>query len=285
MPRLVGNPLFVDVVVVPRQHAHHFPPAHVDADVRADRIHDVDRFGLGHFPGPRVERPGPVCQRPDRTQIDHVGRQFRHHALLEIRRDFHVLAAADRAEFFDAGDFGHEADAARALDAARHHGLDQRPEVLLLDRALVLAIARAAGAERHRLILQVALAALITDRAVQRVVDQQEFHHAFPRLLDHRRARVDHLRRTVAIGRQVVDPDRTTGLRLRHPDDLDQAHPAVAGDRQPFMIAEARDLDAGLLASLQQRDAVLDLDLGAVDDQFFRHAITLRAWADSAASR
>ena len=83
-----------------------------------------------------------------------------------------------RAEFGHAGDFGDEADAARAVDAARHHRLDQRAEILVRHRALVLVVARMIHAVAKRLVLQVALAALVADRAVQRVVDQQELHHA-----------------------------------------------------------------------------------------------------------
>ena len=50
---------------------------------------------------------------------------------------------------------------------ARHRGLDERPEVLVLDRALRLVVARAVGAVRHRLVLQIALAALVANRAIQ----------------------------------------------------------------------------------------------------------------------
>ena len=50
--------------------------------------------------------------------------------------------------------------------------------------------------------------------------------------------------------------------RLLH---LDQAHPAIAGDRQAFVVAEARDFLAGGLAGLQHGRAVRDLDLDAVD--------------------
>src|SRR5436309_540580 len=82
------------------------------------------------------------------------------------------------AAIFDPGDLGGEADAARAMDAAIHAGLDQRPEILVLDRALVLLEAAAIEAIGHRLVLQVALAALIADRAVERVVDEQELHHS-----------------------------------------------------------------------------------------------------------
>ena len=69
--------------------------------------------------------------------------------------------------------------------------LDQGAKVLFIDRALVFVIARAADAIRHRLILEVALAALIADRAVQWMVDQEEFHDAFARLLDQWRAGID----------------------------------------------------------------------------------------------
>ena len=65
--------------------------------------------------------------------------------------------------------------------------LIERAEILLFDRALVLGVARAAGAIGHGLVLQVALAALVADGAVERVIDEQELHHAFARLLDRRR--------------------------------------------------------------------------------------------------
>jgi hypothetical protein len=65
--------------------------------------------------------------------------------------------------------------------------LDERAHILVFDRALVFEEARAGDAEGHGLVLQIALAALVADRAIERVVDQQEFHHTFAGLLDHRR--------------------------------------------------------------------------------------------------
>jgi hypothetical protein len=52
---------------------------------------------------------------------------------------------------------------------------------------------------------------------------------------------------------------------------LDQAHPAIAGDGQPLMIAEARDLLAGHLARLQHGGALRHLDLDTIDFDF-RHS-------------
>src|SRR4029079_6990748 len=112
------------------------------------------------------------------------------------------LAAAGGAHLGRAGDFSREADAARALDAAVHRGLDQRAEIFVLDRSLVLGEAAGVDTIAHRLVLQVALAALVADRAVQGMVDQKEFHHAFARLLHHRRTRGDF--RRLALGTRTA---------------------------------------------------------------------------------
>ena len=225
----------------------------------AHRVHHVDGLGLGELPGPGVEGVGLGGQRADRAEIDDIARQFRGERLLDIGADLHVLAAPGGAELFDARDLGDEADAARAVDTARHVGLDQRAEILVRHGALVLGEARAVEAVGHRLVLQVALAALVADRAVERMVDQQELHHPLARLLDHRRVGADH--------HVVADRHGAGGDRLGRALHLDQAHAAIAGDRQPLVIAEARDLDAGLLAGLQDGDPVLDLDLDSVDGQ------------------
>ena len=59
-----------------------------------------------------------------------------------------------------------------------------RPEVL--DRVValgVLGVAGAGAAFLEHVVLQLALAGLVADRAVERVVDQQELQHALARLL------------------------------------------------------------------------------------------------------
>ena len=84
----------------------------------------------------------------------------------------------------DTGDLGGETHAACAVDAAGHVVLTNGPMFLSDDRALVLAIARMVEAVAHGLVLKVAFAALVADRAVKRVIDQQEFHDPLARLLD-----------------------------------------------------------------------------------------------------
>ena len=189
--RLVRNPLLVHIVVETRKDAHDFGATCVDADVRTDGIHHVDGLGLFQLPGTRRIGEGAEGERADRAEIDDVRRQLGGERVLEIGGDLHVLAAADGAEFGDARHFLREADAARAMDAARHHRLHEGAHVFFFDRALVLVEARPVDAIGHGLVLQSAFAALIADRAVERVIDEEEFHHAFAGALHLLGLRVD----------------------------------------------------------------------------------------------
>src|SRR5687768_16292523 len=110
----------------------------------------------------------------------------------------------------------------------------------------------------HRLVLEVALAALVADRAIERMVDQQELHHPLARLPDGGSHGEDLL--------PLAGGQRTARLGLGRPRlHLDQAHPAIAGDGEPLMVAEAGDFLAGQLAGLEHRRALRHIDLDAVD--------------------
>src|SRR5262249_47539265 len=129
-------------------------------------------------------------------------------------------------------------------------GLDECAQIFVLDRALVLGEAAGVDAIAHRLVLQVAFAALVADRAVERMVDQQELHHPFARLLHHRRTRGDLRRLAFGTRTAIAHAPGAARDRLRAALHLDQAHPAIAGDRQPLVVAEARNLRSRLLARL-----------------------------------
>ena len=68
-------------------------------------------------------------------------------------------------------------------------------------------------------------------------------------------------------GRQSRTAQAQLACGLGEPDDLDQAHAAIAGDRQALVIAEARNFRAAGLAGLQQRVFRRHVDLVAVDDE------------------
>lgn len=137
------------------------------------------------------------------------------------------------------GDLLGEPGAAGALDAplpVEQHLAGQRER--LRPGPLGLGEPRLAAPVGHRLVLQRALAALVADRAVQRVVDEQELHDAVLGLVGHRRGELgldDHARHHGGgAGR----------LRLRHPaavpgvGDLHQALPAGADRFEQRMLAE-----------------------------------------------
>ena len=77
---------------------------------------------------------------------------------------------------------------------SRQHEVADRDRLLVV--ALLLDEAALARAVAERLVLQRALAALVADRAVERVVGEQELEDAVLRLLGRRRLGVDlHVRR------------------------------------------------------------------------------------------
>ena len=148
------------------------------------------------------------------------------------------------------------------MDAAGHDRLDQRPHMLFGHCPLVFLIAGEALAVSDALVLQIAFAALVANRAIERVVDEQKLHHPFARLFHLGRGGHHHL----AIG----GGHRATGDGFRRLFQLDKAHAAIARDAQPFMIAKARHFDAGGLAGLQHGGAGRDFDFDTIDGQF-RH--------------
>ncbi len=112
----------------------------------------------------------------------------------------------------------------------------------------------------NRQILQLTLATLVADRAIQRVVDQQKLHHTL--LRRHSQLRMREYLHAIGhggcAGRQ----------RLRRLFHLNQTHPAIGRDRQLLVIAEMRDVDAQLAGSIHDGRAVVYLRLFAVDFNF-----------------
>src|SRR4029077_2588440 len=122
-------------------------------------------------------------------------------------------------------------------------------------------------------VLQWALAALVADGAVQRVVDQQELDDRALGLLDALGLRVhDH---------PVLDRRGAAGLQLADALDLDQAHAARA-DRvaKLGLVAEHGDLDVAVLGGVDEHRVLRRLHVAAVDRQ--RDRPVLGPWHHSA---
>ena len=130
---------------------------------------------------------------------------------------------------------------------------------------------RRAGPVPERQVLQRALAALVADRAVERVVDEDELERRVLPL------------RCLGGGRRgphhhpVLRGERAARLQLREPLHLDEAHAAGADRRpEPRLVAEDRDLDPRRRGRLDEAGALRHLHLAVVDRQRDRvaHAST-----------
>src|SRR6185312_14291126 len=110
---------------------------------------------------------------------------------------------------------------------------------------LGVAQARLRGSFLVREVLQLALARLVADRAVERMIYEQHLEHALARFERLLRIDVHHL--TFSRG------GRTGRRELGRLLDVHQAHAAVAGDRKSRVVAVARDENTRALASLENR--------------------------------
>src|SRR5688572_22450706 len=161
----IGEPALVDRLVLARYDAAHPAAQHVRIQVAAGAIVRAHERFCGHLPSARAIAVRLVVQCADGAKVDDVAGELVVDALLYVRADLGPIAAKIGAELLDAGDLRAEAHAARAMDAARHVGRHERPQVLVFDDALPLGVARHTAAEAHREILQLTFAALIADRA------------------------------------------------------------------------------------------------------------------------
>ena len=274
----IRQPALVDGFVVARHGTQRFAATRVQEQVGAQRIVIADAVAGNQLPGARLEAKYLVGQCTDRADVDDVAGKLALQRLAVVGADLQTLAAIHTAEFIGAADFTRGADAARALDTAGHVAGDQRTEVLVRHHALALGEAADRTAVAHRQVLQFALAALIADRAIQRVIDQQELHDVALGVQRALGAGIDlharHHRR--GAGRR----------RLGHLLDVDKAHAAVGRDRQLLVVAEARYRHARLVRGLDDHRALrhlhgfaVDLDLDQV--RVHRRILWLRAHAAS----
>ena len=240
-----------------------------DGALRAARLRAVQ------IPRPRLEAIGFRRERPDRTEFGDVAREIVPVRPVGRRRDDVVRAAILDDELPFVGDHVVEANAPLADDATFFVEHDRRPQVDRLRLArLRIDDVRIAARVRHRVILEIALAALVANRTVERVIDEQQFENDRTSCLDALAARThDHAFRS----RRVA-----SDLQLRHPFDLDQANAAETGRSEFGVIAVDRDFLLDALGGLDQPRALGHRDGHAVDREVDVHAGTV---AGTAATR
>ncbi len=274
----IRGPDFIDRFVLARHNTHQPAAAGMQKHIGANAIVRRYRSRLLQFPGTRTEAVGTRSQCPDRAHIDNVAGQFGLKIVLNIGTDFDLLAPAHATHLLDPGHVLQEAHTARTVNTAGHIGGDQRAEVLLRHHTFLFAEARNTATVFQRRVLQFAFAALVTDRTIQRVVDEQELHHRALRLAGvvgfrpHLHAVGDRC----GAGRQRLGRHATAHFNLNH------AHATVGGDRQLLVVTETRHADVVGVGDLDDRGALARLVLDIIDDHpehVIGHGIRLGAHA------
>src|SRR6185312_15316639 len=257
----IAEPAVVDARVLAGDHPFHLLVADGEADVALARAERADGARLLDVPGPGAEAVGVVGQRADRAEVGDVAVERRDVGAVVEGADEGAVAALEQLQLGVFGDLLAEAHAAVAEDAALAVDRDQRREFdRLLEVALFIDHAAFARAPALRDVLQRALAALVADGAIERVVDEQELDHRALGVLDLLGAGVD--------DHALAHRGRARGLQFRDPLDLDQAH-AAGADRlaQLRLVTEDRDLDVALAGRVVEHLPLAGEDLAAVDRQ------------------
>src|ERR1051326_6498674 len=211
------------------------------AAVRACRGHVV------HLPRTRLIAIRARRQRAHRAYVNAHAALFAFEVIIAVGRNGRSRAAVLYAQRPHVHAFAADAHAAIAQNAAWTVEIDYRQPLLLVAVLLELHVLRFRGAVAERHVLQFALAARVTYRAIQRMVAQQDLHHALARLLYF-----------VAVGtnhHSIGDGNGARGLQLGHLLNAHQAHPARALQRKVRVIAERGNFDARALAGFDQQGA------------------------------
>ena len=237
-------------MVAARLHRHPAP----------DRARRARRLRLGEIPRPRLEPVRRRRQRADGADLHRVAREVGAERQVGERHHLRLVAALGEVDEGVAGDFVGEARAPVAQDAALPVEQDEVADRdRLLEVALLLDVAALPRAVAVRLVLQRALSTLVADRAVERMVGEEQLDHRLLGRLGRRRIGL-HLH---------VRSDGDHARRLQHRPapgvDVDEAHPAHAHRVHPLVVAEPRDVDVVALGGGDDELALARRDRPPVD--------------------
>jgi hypothetical protein len=198
--------------------------------------HEVERAGS--------EAVGGAGQGAHRTDLHGVAGEIGLERLLVGCADLLLDAALEQVDEWVTRNLGGEAGAAlteHAPFSVEQHVARDRDR--LREGPLDIVESGVSPTVAHRLVLQRALATLIADGTVQRVVDQEHLHDALLRLVGNRRGELGlddhagHDGRGAGRGRLGHAP------AVAHVGDLDQAQAEGAGRIEQRVITDAGDLD------------------------------------------
>ena len=278
-PAVIAHPIGIHGIVLAWGLAIDDVFARADHRVATSRATCAEAFRFLQEPDPHLETEIRRRERADGTNVDRVQRIIIFETLAGMRGEDAVAAAIDEAENIVLRDLLTEPNAARTENAAFVIERNARTQLdVLRFLHLVFEEARIGPAVFHAEFLKQAFARLIADRAVERMIDEEKFHHALAAFLDERRIGAnahpfgDVLRAGNLRARHPVD-DRfpvgaefrfAVGPHLRQPH-FDQTHPAIARRAEFLVIAISRHVAARLLARFDHSRPFRELVPHAVD--------------------
>jgi hypothetical protein len=235
------------------------------APVRAVRAGIAD---VGHLPGSRQIAVGAARERAHRADIDASPAFLASEPARFVGQDDRRDSARADAERLDVHALVADAHTAETKDAARGIVINQGRKLFLgivqffFDETGVIE----AVPEGH--ILQLALAALVTYRAIERMIGEQELEHVL--------ARAVHLHGIGPDDHAVGCDQSARGLELRHLFNFHQTHAACRLQREARIVAERRDLNSLPFRRFDNKSSLIRGDLVAIEREgnrlLFRHA-------------
>jgi hypothetical protein len=278
-PPVIAHPTRVDCIILARRLPVDDIFARTDNCVATSRAACAETFGFLQKPDPHLETKIAGGKRADRTNIDRVKRIVVLQPLAGMRGQHGITATINETKDVILRNLLTETNTAGTENAALIIERDTRPEddiFWLLH--FVLEKARLARAEIDAEFLQAAFAGLIADRTIERMINEEEFHHAALAFLDQRRICPDPysfgdiLRAGNLRAGQPVDEWFAVSAQLRFTigtepweSHFDQTHSAVARGTELLVITVARHITARLLACLDDARALWELMPHAVD--------------------
>src|SRR5581483_4467655 len=172
--------------------SHDFAVADAECRFTAVRTMRTDRGGMPHLTGPRLITIGSTGQRADRANIDARSAFVTFEMIAAVGHDLRSHSAIPDTQRIYTQTLAANTNTAVTENTARRIVKDDGRPLFLIHmdfRVDEPALARAIAKDH---ILQFAFAAFVAHRAIQGVVGQQKFQHAFASLPDLRRIRVYH---------------------------------------------------------------------------------------------
>ena len=221
--------------------------AHPERGLAAIAAVGADGRDVVHLPGPRLVAVSAGGKRADGADVDAHTAFLALQMILLVGHDHARDAAVFNAQGPDIHAFAAHANAAVAENAARPVEVNHRRPLLLFAMLLGLGIQRLARAVFEGHVLQLAFAAGVAHRAIERMIPQEQLDCALARLHDlGALGRDDHAR-----GHRR----RAGGLELRHLLQAHQAHAAGGLQRKPGIVTELRNRNARGPAGLDEQSA------------------------------